>query len=333
MPVAHTAPTSPAGISMIDVVGASGSTTPSVPSSTSQSGRAASGFAGSDVRTKSIASRQVFGGIVVAMPIPTGSVASLTSEAITVPAFADPPSIEHPVPSQRTVIVVAWNGSGRGAPRRSASSRAGTNRSASADMAARIGRPVGERRMRPAESPSVSTVAVSSSHSTRLGSTSAITASVSQNDVPWVRDEERANISNAMSAPAGPWSPWSVTAKSGGTGTSFVASSGTRVTGTFVAITAATDSGSTPRFHSTPCSGFTPSWSMLPGTSIAPPIAWMRATRSTIVGSAAKASAMFVQVPSGTSVMGESEAASVSTISCGASPAAVDPLSGGSSTP
>src|SRR5262249_58699769 len=105
------------------------------------------------------------------------------------------------------------------------------------------------------------------------------------------------------------WSEPSVSMKSGGTGTSFVASSGTSVTGTSVARTAATASGSAPTFHSTPSAGVVVPSSMFPGTSIAPAIAWIPATFAANDGSSAAASCTFDHGPSVTNVIAPGSAA------------------------
>ena len=83
------------------------------------------------------------------------------------------PSIRHVAPSQLTDSVPEKvNGSGRGAPRRSAARNAVMKASASAAIAARKGRPAASRTMRPADGPVGSTRAARSSQVTSDGSTS-----------------------------------------------------------------------------------------------------------------------------------------------------------------
>ncbi len=91
---------------------------------------------------------------------------------------------------------------------------------------------------------------------------------------------------------------------SAGTGTSLVASRPTSVSGTSIASTAASASGSAPTFHSTPSAGLVSPRSMLPGASIVPAMAWMPASREANDGSSAAASATFVNGPTVSSVTG-----------------------------
>ena len=92
---------------------------------------------------------------------------------------------------------------------------------------------------------------------------------------------------------------------SAGTGTSSVASSGTKATGTSSASTSATESGSAPTFHSIRSAGAIPATSMLPGTSIAPAIAWIPATLASVAGWVANRSWIVVHGPSATIVTGD----------------------------
>ena len=100
-----------------------------------------------------------------------------------------------------------------------------------------------------------------------------------------------------MSAPAAAWSASSQVGSSAGTGTSSVASSGTRFNGTLEAMTAATESGSATKFHSSLSPGPTASRLTLPSASTTPPMMWTTATRAADDGSAASASATLVSGP------------------------------------
>ncbi len=178
------------------------------------------------------------------------------------------------------------------------------NRSLSAVIAARTTRPPGSRAVRPALRPVVSTRTGTSSQVAMDGSVSRTAARVSQNELPWTRNGLRRYMSWAMSAPAAAVSSARIASMSAGTGTWLVASRPTIVTGTPVARTAATASGSTPKFHSTMSDGDVVSMSMLPGASIVPPIVWIPARFVANAGSLASASWRFVHGPRGTAVIG-----------------------------
>ncbi len=104
--------------------------------------------------------------------------------------------------------------------------------------------------------------------------------------------------------------------------------------GTSSASTSASASGSAPTFHSTPSAAEVSPYSMLPGASIVPAIAWMPARRDANDGSSSAASATFENGPTVSSVSGSGLSAASRTSSSGAvSPRSVSPSTAGSSTP